>query len=614
MEASHSLLSTNPPGRILLAVKRVGTHAWELCAIEVRRGTVNWCSPLSRRADVALSVVGDKAIAHDPAGYVFAYDLETGHRAWNAKLDCEIGPSGLRALGPDTAVGKCEQPSTASVDAWKVDLVAIDLKTGELRWRNAQASHYGEFYRDGEKLIGYSPAPYQGFFSQAKLRRSSRRAGNILVGGAAVREKKDRNAPVGSQNSEWTVLDALTGKALPRAVLSGAIPSATEGGAAASLVVAPLFSEDIAFFTQNREGAKPTRNSRYRDCSRQFGQGCFGTPLHSLNQVLRDGRLFDVRCREIIEIDPATKEGIGTWPITGGTDFFEPSVMALDVDSQRLTLVLASRDDLEVGRVVTFDGRRSPVIGRAPGLDPDLVALMDGILVVQRGFHLGASSGMQTAAGNQQKALHGYSVVDLDGDEVGGGPSDRARLRDLIRERGGFEAIQCSLWNTYFDARVMDQVKALPRWEEHLVSLMKDRDMVVQGAVFAAAAHLRSPDLVRALLRLVEPLPPADWRLGDRERNWWADVRQRHQWTRVRAAMILIEMKHAPAIKPLAAMMLEMPLPDYDHVADCSSFARAFCSWIEQSDLPEAKTVMAEHDRAMDAPGAWKALCESGRI
>jgi hypothetical protein len=28
-------------------------------------------------------------------------------------------------------------------------------------------------------------------------------------------------------------------------------------------------------------------------------------------------------------------------------------------------------------------------------------------------------------------------------------------------------------------------------------------------------------------------------------------------------------------------------------------------------DLPEAKTVIAEHDRAMNAPGAWKALCQS---
>jgi hypothetical protein len=75
--------------------------------------------------------------------------------------------------------------------------------------------------------------------------------------------------------------------------------------------------------------------------------------------------------------------------------------------------------------------------------------------------------------------------------------------------------------------------------------------------------------------------------------------------------MVLIEMEHAPAIEPLAVMMLEMPLPDYDPMGNCSSFASAFCSWIEHSDLPEAKTVVAEHDRAMNAPGAWKALCQS---
>ena len=247
METSHSLLSGNPAGRILLALKQTGNHAWDLCAIEVRKGKVSWCSPLSRRADVALSVVGDKAIAHDPAGYIFAYDLGTGHRAWNTKLDCEIGPGHLRAVGAETAVETCARPSMASVDAWKVDLVAIDLKTGEVRWRNAQASQWGRFYLDGEKLIAYFSSPDRSIVPLAKPRLGSRKARSVDRGGVAPRVKRDWNALVGSRLSQWTVLDALTGKTLPRAVLSGAVSSAADAAGDVSVVVSPLFSEDVAF-------------------------------------------------------------------------------------------------------------------------------------------------------------------------------------------------------------------------------------------------------------------------------------------------------------------------------------------------------------------------------
>jgi hypothetical protein len=118
---------------------------------------------------------------------------------------------------------------------------------------------------------------------------------------------------------------------------------------------------------------------------------------------------------------------------------------------------------------------------------------------------------------------------------------------------------------------------------------------------------------VQALLRLVDPLPLAGGRPGYRNWNWWFDVVEHQNWTRVQAAMVLTEMKNPSAITPLAHMLLEMPLPDFDHMSFCSSFAAAFCSWIELSDLPEAKAVIVEHDRAMDAPGAWKALCESNR-
>jgi hypothetical protein len=633
MEAPQSLLVKHTVGRGLLALRQTGKSSWDLCAIDVRGGKVNWCSPLPRRADIALSVVGDKAIAHDHDGYLFAYDIGTGRPAWNTRLDCEIGEGRLRAVGAETAVGTCAHGEMTTVDSRKVDLLAIDLKTGGVRWRNSPVSDFSRFYLDGDKVVAHEhvPMPTFNFKSflpkfpsplwapRGKGGRASRHLAEVprtpsrtAALARMSRWRESENALVGSDKSNWTVLDIWTGKPLPHAALVGTARSSTDAGAAEFLAVEPLSSgDDVAFFTQNEDGAKPKQPLYHSDCTRQFSQECFGTPLHPFNQVLRGGRLFEVSCEEIVERDARAEAQGNRWPISGGADFFEPSVLALDVDGQRLTLVLGTRYDLEVGRVVTFEGRKSPLIAKAPGLDPDLVALSEGVLVVQVGPHACALGGNESAIGGQDEALLGYSVVDVDRDAVADVPSDRNQLREIIRGRGGFEPIQCELWTTHVDAQIMPRLKELPRWEEHLASLLRDRDMDIQGAAFAAAAHVRSPGLLRALLRLVEPLPPEDWKTGDRGRAWWADVRERHQATRARAAMVLIEMKHPPAIKPLAAMLLEDPLPDYDHVAGCSAFFQAFCSWTEKSDLPEAKAVIAEYERAMDAPGAWQTLCAS---
>ena len=403
----------------------------------------------------------------------------------------------------------------------------------------------------------------------------------------------------------------LTGHPSQQTLLAGAIPSA---GLSSFLAVEPLFSDDVALFTQSEEGARPKRLARHHGCTRQFSQGCIGTPLNTFNEVLRGGRLFEVGCGKVLAIDPSTNFDRESWPITGGADFFEPAVLALEVDARNLTLVLGSHDDLEVGRVVTFDDRRVPVIRRAPALDPDLVALMEGVLIVQAGARPKTSGGTVAGDNIREKALRGYAVPEAGADAVGSGRSDRDRLRDLIRGHGDIHKTYCSQWETRFDAQAVAMVKALPRWEENLASLLQDRDMDVQSAAFAAAANIRSPGLVRALLRLAETLPPVGGgRSGQEQWNWWYDVHERHQWTRVQAALVLIEMRHVPALKLLAAMALEMPLPDIDHTSNCSSFAVAFCSWIDDSDLPEAKAVIADHDRAMDAPGAWKALCSSNR-
>jgi hypothetical protein len=72
--------------------------------------------------------------------------------------------------------------------------------------------------------------------------------------------------------------------------------------------------------------------------------------------------------------------------------------VALEVDGTRLTLVLATHYDLEVGRVVTFEGSKPLLVAKAPGLDPNLVALTEGVLVA-----MGAPGAWDTLCASQSR-------------------------------------------------------------------------------------------------------------------------------------------------------------------------------------------------------------------
>lgn len=76
MEATQSLLTSNTTGNTFLAVKQTGEHTWDLCGIDVRLGSVKWCSSLAQRADIALSAITNKALVHAPSGDVSAYEIK----------------------------------------------------------------------------------------------------------------------------------------------------------------------------------------------------------------------------------------------------------------------------------------------------------------------------------------------------------------------------------------------------------------------------------------------------------------------------------------------------------------------------------------------------------
>jgi hypothetical protein len=109
----HSLLANKyQAGPILLAVQPSGPRAANICAVEIKAGHVKWCAPLAHRADVALSIVGDHAVAHDSAGHVAAYGLATGKVAWTKTLDCEIAPGEIEAVVPGLAIARCQPSET----------------------------------------------------------------------------------------------------------------------------------------------------------------------------------------------------------------------------------------------------------------------------------------------------------------------------------------------------------------------------------------------------------------------------------------------------------------------------------------------------------------------
>ena len=504
-EATHSLLSVVPTGSVFLAVSQSGDRAWDLAALDIQRGKVLWRSPLAGRAGIALSVIGDQAVVHDQAGSVTAHDLATGRQAWTTKLDCEIQEGDLTAVSSGVAVGRCQPGRSSSTGTWQVDWLALDLEAGAVIWRKPQPSPYGKHH-----------------FVDGKLLAHARKA-------PLPRALKDPNALVGSRGSEWTIVEVLTGKTLPPAVLARSAEKSSLVGPDPLLVAGPMFpgsvsfyKQNFAFFTQGRKGATPRREPGHRDCSTQFGAGCTLTPLHALTRVLRAGRMFRIDCREIVEFSPTTEEALGTWPITGGAGFFEPWLAALDVHGARVTAVISSRHPREVGRVVTFNGQDPPIISKAPGIDPDLVGLSQGVLVAQEGPHLGGPVDPGDPSQRPAKALVGYSLLEPGPEDADAGDPDLEHLRQAITGRGTIDAILCEQWQFQFDGEVTAKLRAIPRWEEHLVRLFHDRDLYVQQAAFAAAVHLRTPSLAQALMQVIAPLPPLDTSTRSRDQIWWA--------------------------------------------------------------------------------------------
>ena len=605
MEAIQSLLTSNPTGNIFLALKQTGDHTWDLCGIEVQRGFVKWCSRLSRRADIAPSVAADKAMVYDPAGNLTAYDLETGQFQWSMKLGCEIGPKNLHAVGKGLALARCGRGGIVANALSKTDLVAIDLDRGQVRWRHDLPTYNARIFIHAEKLFADLDLGFSHPRNPPILPRRFARGFRLFP---PPSRWPDMNSLVGSQESGWTILDVGTGESLPTSEL-GRAPDESDRRTAPYLIAESLFSDGVVVFDQDKDGAKANPFLRERSSECQPALHDPWSWMYPRGPILRAGRLFAIGCDEISEIDPATGERLQTWPMASGEDFFASDLIALEVAGQRLTLVVGSHDDRETGRIVVFEGTRLIFASKAPGLDPDLVALMENVLVVQEQVHLSTPGNVTSGATRPKPVLAGYAVSEV---SIAGDDADRSnasRIRTLIAHLGTADRNYCSECEAILDAKSVADLKSIPRWEDILASLLLDRSSLTRETAFAAAKQIHTPGLIRELLRLLAPAPQPAWRPWNRESGWWNAIGERQNSASLQAAMVLIELRHVPAMKPLVRLMLNAPTGDHHTPLGSYRFPAALCPWIEDSDLPEAKAAIEEYDRTLNAPGAWKARC-----
>jgi len=587
---NQSLLDVDPQGHTLLALGKGAGRMPDLLAVDIESGVPRWRTPLMHQEGLALSIVGSRAIVHDSLYNLAAFDLNSGRSLWSTKLNCQIEAGEIGAAGDDYAVAGCEHGASA-------EALAINARTGALIWRRPIPQYGSTVYLDNQRVWLYS------LEEDKALAAHTRKAGLSYLHSL-------NSSPV------LRALDVKTGENLVEAIaMRGRKQPFPER--ASNVFLLPLPS---------RRGVLPivVVDGRYRSwqpetptCTvAKFGSGCMANLQHEVHLIERAGRLLQVRCREIAEIDQTTGAEVASWPLPEMPEFPEPSVLALDFVRGYLVVVLGSHDELQPGRIVIFDSQKVPTVAVAPGADPDLVALTEGILVVRRG-HTARISGRKDP-GAEEIQLEGYSVSDLVGEDTAPPLSDLGRVRVAIAGHGFLQPERCSLWRTSFDAMAAFKLAAIPGWEQHISALLKDRDDKVQIAAVAAAVHLRSSVVANVFMRSVDQHPRSYWEPtqgigGHRESDWWTRIQEREEWSRELSAMALIEMNWEEAIPQLGMVLREDPMPAYVHETGCSPLAVAICGFLRDSASPQAKAALAAYDERIGSQGAWRVLCDPAR-
>jgi hypothetical protein len=343
-------------------------------------------------------------------------------------------------------------------------------------------------------------------------------------------------------------------------------------------------------------------------CDEFLPECFFQNHRHRVDHVERAGRSLQIECTQITELDPATGGKKNLWSLPQPVGCIFPSVMALDFVAHQLVVVLAGNSEKQPGRIAIYDQQRSLKIALAPGIDPELVVLRAGMLVVRRG-----SEGFPSMR-NGPLQLEGYSAGELIPDRRSR-PADLIRVRSAIQGRGSIDHTQRLQWGTKFDDAAVAELKAIPDWERHLAVLLDDPDDLLQAAATAAAVHLRSAIAARALMRLVETRPErhvSRWLglLDDQEFDWWDTIAKKQEWSRELWVTALIQMSFDEAVPLLGRLLLEDPILGYDNGSRWVSLAQPICVFLRDSPLPQARAALVAYDERIGSPDAWRVLCD----
>jgi hypothetical protein len=558
LQATHSLLRSNQVGNVLLAVKKSGRAAWDLCAVDVKGGRPNWCSPLTQRAGIEVHVAGNKAVVADSSRNVTAYDLESGQKRWQTRLECDPSPGGGLAVNNRLLLMNCHVDPFDKPKSGLPDVVALDLENGRMRWRRGQLEKPTSYYLLDGKLL----------------------AGDLAA-------SRPEAFPL-------RVIDIDSGEDHPSTALSAALAKAQKG---------TTISRCPSFFDLRKDGIMVNLALQHRPCSTAFETRGMWTGLEFSKRVCVGNRIFDIGCEEISEVDSIDGRRVNRWPVKGWQLASAPPVLALEADGPRLTLVLASVNDQRPGRVVAFDGSRLASVQRAPRLDPDLVALMGGVLVVQEEKQT-ADAGAENAT-----ALVGYSVAEARDVNVDA-ELETAKVRELLSGSPPlFERFPDRLDS--LPALKLNQLKAMTRWEDAILPLLDDQDGKAQTAAMAIAVQVHTPTLQAELLRLLAPPVSREFLLTDLAGAWNREATAHRHFTRLNAAAGLLMLHHRAAIPALTQLMIEVPYYDPENPMGSTEVPREFCRWVSGMNPSEARPVIEAFDRSLRAEGAWHARCST---
>jgi hypothetical protein len=586
VNVSGSLLDVHIDGPVVLGLSHLSASSIDLIAVEIADGRIRWRTALARSWAPALSVVGARALVHDEGKRLSAFDLQTGRPLWTTELDCFIDGGQVVAAGPDVAVARCVGKHADRLPGMEnADALAIDMRFGAVRWRRpTQPLGEAIFVRDGQVFVrrGDARREYTEFVGYHLANATS---GLWVLDGATGRVLREIRAnPRGTRPSPSSTD--------PLAVISSAT-----GLDALALIGSPR--GDVEWPAEFERSWSSSYDAEFPLFSFLDGQ-----------LVLRGSRPLVALRDRVAELDLVGGRERATWRWPELGDFPYPSVLAMDLWNESLLVLLAS-DARKPGRLVDFPKVGAPRLFEAPALDPELVALTHGVLVARRRLS------------DRNVVLEGYSATEPEpASAASRSPtSELERVRKTIAGRGHLETVQCSPWTTRFDGPAAAALASIPNWEQHVATLLDDADPHVQMDATAAAVFMKSASVGRALLRQLRAPNKDDdafyedghvWR-GINERGWWEEVAGRRRWTRVRAAMALLEMNLADAFAPLAALVAETPELGEDHVSGCSSLVVAVCGLLDGSALPQAQAARDDYDHRLGGPGAWKALCEGAR-